>query len=152
MKKFALLIGLLVVLCSVVYSDPPVGHRDFVDLPFLSEVAVVDDPAGAALVVFTIDLGVDDFEMVPDFSIRILDMWFLVEATDEVSYTIKDGEFGDVVMSSFNTTNLGLQRMKVLDLNYDEIDILSGESIYIDALPTGTTAVGRLYIMAVRIL
>lgn len=130
-------------------EDP--GHRDFPDLPFLSEAAVDDDPSGTTQILFMMAVGVDDTELIPDFKIRILDAWAMIDVTDEISYQVTDGTFGNNI-TSFNTTNVGRQSMTALGSEYAEIDPDSNESIYVDALPVGTTAVGHIYIVAIRVL
>lgn len=151
MKKFALPIALAFVFCTSVWADPPEGHLDFPEMPFLSEVAVDNGPDGTLPILFMVDVGSDDVEIVPNFKIRIVNVWMSVEVTDEISYSVKDG-FGGNVLTGFNTTTVGIQQMKTLAADFSTIDPAAGESIFIDALPTGTTAEGHIYVMAVRVL
>lgn len=152
MKKFALLVALLMVLCGIVYAEHAPGHLNFPEMPFLSETAEDDDPGGAVLVCFMITLGTEDVDFIPDFNMRILDAWVIIDTTDSISYQLTDGTVGNNIGSSFNTTAVGLQRINDIDHDFSDIDPSAGDSIFVDALPSGTTAEGHLYVMAVRIL
>ena len=134
MKKFALLAVLLMFLSVVVYAEHAPGHLDFPALPFLSETAVDNDPGGAVLVCFMITLGTEDVEFIPDFNMRILDIWVVIDVTDDISYQVTDGTFGNN-LSSFDTAVVGIQRAFDLDHDFSDIDPSAGESIFVDALP-----------------
>lgn len=151
MKKFAFLVALLMILGSVVYAEHGPGHLDFGQQPWLSEAAVDNDPTGTSPIMFMVDLGIYDVEIIPDFKIRIVNVWASIEVTDVSSYSIDDGTIGNELTNSFNTTTVGIQPMKTLDVTYSEIDPDAGESISITT-GGGSTAEAHIYIMAVRVL
>ncbi len=155
MRKFALLaalfVALLMVSSSWIHAEHQEGHLDFGQQPWLSEAAVDNDSAGTTPIMYMIDLGVDSVEIIPDFKIRIVNVWASIEVTDVNSYTVQDGEFGFEVTNSFNTTTTGIQQVKTLDVNFSEIDPAAGESIFIST-GGGTVAEGHIYILTARML
>ncbi len=152
MKKLLLILLSALLLCVLA---PPVfgmaeGSMDFSQLPFLSEAAVDDDPAGSAPILFMATLGTTDTEIVPDFPIRIVDAWTILHTNgNDGDVFLLDGDGGEAVTSTWSST--AERRVTWIARPFEVIDPAT-ESLYIDVGASETSLVGRLYILAVRVL
>lgn len=151
MRKIFLALLVLFAFASIVYADHVPGHLDFPDLPFLSEAAVDNDPAGTTPILFMLDVGTSDITFVPDYKIRILNVWANIDVTESGAYFITDGTVGNDITNAFPISRSGYRVMEWLDVSLAEIDPAT-ESITINPSTGMTSAEGHIFFLAVRIL